>query len=441
MRDLLVGFIVFGSLPFILKRPFWGILLLAGLGYMNPHRLCYGFMLSLPVVQIVAAATLIGMLFSKEAKRIVWSREIVLLVIFIAWMGITTSLAFNSAAALNQYQKVIKIQILTFMTLLLLNSRERVNLLVLTIVASLGFYGVKGGVFTIAKGGVHRVQGPPGTFIEGNNELALAMVMTVPLMYYLYLHEKHKWLKPGLMAAMVLTAIAAFGTQSRGALVALILTGSMFWLKSRAKLKTALLIAVSGLAGLALMPPEWFARMNTINSYDEDASAMGRINAWWTAWNLANDRIVGGGFETWIPSVFARYAPVMDVRDVHSIYFEVLGEHGWLGLTLFLLLLGMTWMKCNSIIRLARKNLDLAWAKDLAAMIQVSMIAYMSAGAFLGLAYFDYIYHLIAIVVATDSMIRQSLPRTGTASAMLAQPRHQRDRGDSPSGVAFDRTS
>ena len=406
MRDLLVAFIVFGSLPFILKRPFWGIVLLAWLGYMNPHRLCYAFMLNMPVVMIVALVTLTGMLFSKEAKRMIWSREIIVLVIFVVWMGFTTTQAFNSNEAWVQYEKVIKIQILTFMTLLLLTSRERVNLLVWAIVFSLAFYGVKGGIFTILKGGVHRVQGPGGTFIAGNNELALAMVMTIPLMYYLYMHEKHKWLKPGLLAGMVLTAIAAFGTQSRGALVALILTGTMFWLKSRTKFKTAVFVAFAGLAGLSLMPTAWFERMNTIETFDQDQSALGRINSWWAAWNLASDRIVGGGFETWIPAMFERYAPdPTNVRDVHSIYFEILGEHGWPGLILFLLLLTLTWMKCSAVIRFARKRPEVLWAKDLAAMIQVSMVAYLSAGAFLGLAYFDYIYHLMAIVVVVHHMI------------------------------------
>ncbi len=406
MRDLLIALIVFGSLPFILKRPFWGIVLLAWLGYMNPHRLCYGFMLNMPVVMIVALVTLTGMLFSKEAKRMVWSREIVVLVVFVVWMGITTTQAFNSDEAWVHYEKVIKIQILTFMTLLLLTSRERVNLLVWAIVVSLAFYGVKGGIFTITKGGVHRVQGPDNTFIGGNNELALAMVMTISLMYYLYMHETHKWLKPGLMAGMILTAIAAFGTQSRGALVALILTGTMFWLKSRTKFKTAVLVAFAGLVGLSLMPEAWFERMNTIGTYDEDQSALGRINVWWTAWHLANDRIFGGGFDTWIPAVFERYAPdPTNVRDVHSIYFEVLGEHGWPGLILFLSLLALTWMKCSSVIRFARKHPEALWAKDLAAMIQVSMVAYLSAGAFLGLAYFDYIYHLVAIVVVVHHLV------------------------------------
>jgi O-antigen ligase len=300
---------------------------------------------------------------------------------------------------------------------------------------------------TIAKGGVHRVQGPMGTFIAGNNELALAMVMTIPLMYYLYMHEKHRWLKPGLMVAMVLTAISAFGTQSRGALVALTLTGALFWLKSRNKVLSLVLVVCAGLIGLSLMPPEWFERMNTIKTYDEDESALGRINAWWTAWHMANDRIVGGGFETWIPSVFARYAPdPTNVRDVHSIYFEVLGEHGWPGLILFLTLLALTWMKCNSIIRFGKEHPEAQWAKDLAAMIQVTMVAYMSAGAFLGLAYFDYIYHLIAITVVVHSLVvgqsnEKSLPADQTRKSQTTSAEVDRARlgsANSNASLPFD---
>jgi probable O-glycosylation ligase (exosortase A-associated) len=406
MRDLILACIVFGALPIIVKRPFWGILMLAWLGYMNPHRLTWGFMFNMPVVQIVAAATLIGMLVAKEPKRLVWSREIVVLLIFVGWMGITTATAFFPALAIPQYEKVIKIQILTFMTLLMLTSERKVHLFIWTIVLSLGFYGVKGGLFTIANGGVYRVQGPPGTFIGGNNELALAMVMTIPLMRFLYLQEKQKYIKLGLAMAMLLTAIAAFGTQSRGALVALTLTGAIFWFKSRHKFVTGMFIAVAAAIGLSLMPAEWFERMNTIKTYQEDASAQGRINQWGNAINIANDRIVGGGFETWQPPVCERYAPNPDdCRDVHSIYFEVIGEHGWLGFAMFMTLLALTWLKCGALVRFGKKNTDAIWARDLGAMVQVSMVAYMSAGAFLGLAYFDYLYHLIAVVVVAHYLV------------------------------------
>jgi probable O-glycosylation ligase (exosortase A-associated) len=423
MRDLMLACVVFGALPFILKRPFWGILMLAWLGYMNPHRLAWGFMFSMPVVMIVAVVTLVGMLASKEAKRMIWSREIVVLVLFIAWMGITTSTAFYPALAIEQYEKVIKIQILTFMTLLMLTSERRIHLFIWTLALSLGFYGVKGGIFTIVNGGVYRVQGPPGTFIGGNNELAVALVMTIPLMRYLYLQEKKRIVRYGLAAAMFLTAVAAFGTQSRGALVALILTGGIFWLKSRYKFATALFVMLAAGVALSVMPSEWFERMTTIKTYQEDQSAQGRLNQWGNAINIANDRITGGGFETWQWGVCQRYAPNPDdCRDVHSIYFEVLGEHGYIGLAFFLGLLGMTWFKCGSIIRRAKQDPALTWARDLAAMIQVSMVAYMSGGAFLGLAYFDYIYHLMAVVVVASHLVGQAVGRTPDSVAQARVP-------------------
>ena len=406
MRDLLVACAVFGALPFILRQPFWGIVLMAGLGYMNPHRLCYGFMVNMPVVMIVAVVTLAGMLFSKESKRIVWSREIVVLVIFILWMGITTTQALYPDVAADQFEKVIKIQILTFMTLMLLTKRDRVDLLVWAIVFSLAFYGIKGGLFTIAKGGVYRVQGPPGSFIAGNNELALALVMTIPLMRYLQLQATNLIVKSGLTAAMVLTALAAFGTQSRGALVALILTGAAFWLKSKGKLRTAILLAVAAGIGLSIMPESWFARMNTIESYDQDRSALGRISAWWVAFNIANDRFFGGGFGFFFHyEVFLKYSPTPDfVHDAHSIYFQVMGEHGWVGLGIFLTLLALTWLRCGQVVRHAKRHPEAKWAGELAAMLQVTMVGYLSAGAFLGLAYFDYIYHVVAIAVAVHHM-------------------------------------
>jgi putative inorganic carbon (hco3(-)) transporter len=303
------------------------------------------------------------------------------------------------------------------MTLLMLTTRQRVHVFVWAIVLSLGFYGIKGGIFTIINGGVHRVQGPPGTFIEGNNEMALALVMSVPLMRYLHLQERHHLVKAGLVAAMLLTAVAAVGSQSRGALVALVITGTIFWWKSRNKFTTGLLIAIAVLIAGSIMPAEWYERMNTIKTFEEDESAQGRINAWWTAWNLAKDRVFGGGFELWQRPVFQLYAPdPTNARDVHSIYFEVMGEHGFVGLFLFLSLLLLTWLKCNSVIRRAKRQPDALWARDLASMIQVTMVAYMSAGAFLGLAYFDLTYHLVAIVV----VVHHLLITTGPAGQMQA---------------------
>jgi putative inorganic carbon (HCO3(-)) transporter len=413
LRDIVLAAILLVVLPQVLKRPHWGIYLSGWLGFMNPHRLCYGFMMGFPVVMVAALTTMAGMLLSKEKKQFIWGREVIVLILFLLWMGVTTTQAFYPDLAWEQYVKVLKIQILTFMTLMLLTSKERVHIYVWIIALSLGFYGVKGGIFTILHGGVYRVQGPLGTFIGGNNELALALAMTLPLMRYLHLQETRQWVKTGLMAAMLLTALAAIGSQSRGALVALAITVGIFWLKSRGKFLMAILIAAAVGLVVAIMPQSWYERIQTIQTYEEDGSAMGRIYAWKMAWNLANDRITGGGFETFQWDVFKRYADdFQGSHDAHSIYFEVLGEHGFVGLFLFLALLGLTWLKCGRIIRLGKRNPDLYWARDLAAMIQVSFVAYMAGGAFLGLAYFDLTYSLIVLAVITAHLIERQVTQT-----------------------------
>ena len=407
MRDLFVAIVVFGLLPMALSRPHVGIYLWSWIGYHNPHRLAFGWAFNFPWAMIIALATLVGMLFSKEPKRIPWTRETVLLLIFVLWMAVTTYFALYPALAWEQFVKVFKVLLMTYATLIVINNRERLNGLIWVICISLGFYGIKGGIFTISKGGVHRVQGPDGTFFGGNNEMALVLAMIIPLLAYLRLQEKRHWLRLGLAGAMMLSAIAAIGSQSRGGLLGLASMGVFLWLKSRNKLMTGLMIVSSVLIIGSIMPQAWYDRMNTINTYEQDQSSMGRINAWWTAYNVAKVRITGGGMEMFRPATFAQYAPNPDnVHDVHSIYFEQIGEQGFIGFAIFVLLGLMTWMRCNQIMRLGKKDPERKWAADLAAMIQVSMVGYATAGAFLGLSYFDLYYHLIAITVLTWSFIR-----------------------------------
>jgi len=408
VRDLFVAIVVFGLLPKAFRRPQIGIYLWAWIGYHNPHRLAFGWARDFPWAMIIALVTFTSMLFSKEPKRIPWTRESVLLLIFVLWMSITTYFALYPDLAFDNYKKVFKVLLMTFVTLMVINNRERLNGLIWVICISLGFYGIKGGIFTISKGGVHRVQGPDGTFFGGNNEMALVLAMIIPLLAYLRLQEKRRWLQLGLGAAMMLSAIAAIGSQSRGGLLGLASMGLFLWLKSRNKLMTALMIISSVLIIGSIMPQAWYDRMNTIQTYEQDESSLGRINAWWTAFNVAKSRVTGGGMDMFRPATFSQYAPEPDrVHDVHSIYFEQIGEQGFIGFGIFMTLGLMAWMRCNQIMRLYKRDPGRKWATDLAAMIQVSMVGYATAGAFLGLSYFDLYYHLIAITVIAWTLVNQ----------------------------------
>jgi probable O-glycosylation ligase (exosortase A-associated) len=130
------------------------------------------------------------------------------------------------------------------------------------------------------------------------------------------------------------------------------------------------------------------------------------------AFNLAKDRpFVGGGFEIAELGTFARYAPnKIDVpRAAHSIYFQALGEHGFVGLGLYLLFGFLTWRSGQWIIRNTRDLDGYQWASSLASMIQVSLVGFAIGGAFLSLLYFDVPYYLMAAMVATRILVEKEL--------------------------------
>jgi putative inorganic carbon (hco3(-)) transporter len=403
LRDLLIAAIVFGTLPFVFKRPWLGIILWSWIGYMNPHRLAFGFALDFPWAMWIGLTTLVVTVFTRDKQSMPWTGETIFLLLFNVWIFITTLAALDPESAWYSWDKVMKIQLMTFVTMLLINNPKKLIWLVWIIAISLGFYGVKGGIFTISTGGEFRVWGPSGAYIEGNNEIALALIIVAPLFRFLQMNTPNKWIKRALLVAMGLTMVAAIGSQSRGALVAISAMGFFLWTKTRNKFTTgfygiALIIALA-----FFMPQSWHDRMDSIKDYKTDASAMGRINAWHVAFNIAKNRITGAGFEAFNPQTFAMYAPDPDdVHDVHSIYFEVLGEHGFIGLFLWLMMWGLTWRTGNATIRRCRGRPELRWGADLAATAQVCLMGYAAGGAFLGLAYFDLPYHIMAIIVLAD---------------------------------------
>ena len=412
MRDILLIAIVFGSLPYAVVRPHVGLLMWSWLGYMNPHRFTWGIAYSFPFVQAAALATLIGFVFvRKERNPFPVTAATVFWTLFVFWVSVTTIFANYPVDAQAEWQRTIKIQVMVLVTLMLMASEYRINALVWVIAGSIGFFGIKGGFFTVITGGKYLVWGPPGSFIEGNNEIAFALLITVPLMAYLRSISKDFWVRNGLVIAMVLSGFAILGSYSRGALLGASAMLFTLWLKSRHKLLSAIGVLVVVASLLAFMPSQWGDRMETIQTYEEDKSAMGRINAWWFAFNLAKDSpIVGGGFQTFRSDIFYRYAPnPEDFHDAHSIYFEVLGEHGFVGLFLFLGMGVATILTGTSIRRRAKKVGELRWAYDLAGMLQVSFVGYATGGAFLGLAYFDLPYHLMAVMALTKVVVEKRL--------------------------------
>jgi len=412
VRDLILMAVILASLPLSILRPDIGILVYVWIGLMNPHRFVYQLE-NAPVALVVAVATILGMVVTRKWGRFPMRSEIGLV---LAWFCYTTLTALVALApdAWAEWDRFGKILLMTIVAAMLLQSKKLLGWFIATMAVSIGFFGVKGGIFSIITRGNYLVWGPANSFIAGNNELALAELMILPLILYFIRQQRAGWKRLLLQGAFALTTVSIVFSYSRGALVALVGLGLILVWRSRYRFRGLAIAAIAGVLLLSFAPKQWGERMQTIQGYQADPSAMGRINAWHFAVNLATHRITGGGFRAFTPKLFYQYAPnPFDYHDAHSIFFEVLGEQGFPGLAIFLGLMGASFFRLQKLRRVAGKQPEFKWVRDLAEMLQCSLVAYALAGAFLGLAYFDLYYYILIAGVLLDVIYRDELLAAG----------------------------
>jgi putative inorganic carbon (hco3(-)) transporter len=418
VRDILVIGGILLSLPYSFFHPWIGVLVWILVSLANPHRMTYGIAYNFPVAQLVAISTLGGFFFYRRKSPFPWTMETSLLLLLFVWFTLTSYVALNPDGAWKEWNRLLKTMIMVVASLFLFQDRQRLRWFFLTIGISVAVFGVKGALFAMRTGGEYIVFGPPGSFIEDNNALALAELMVLPILASMAQLEKKSWAKWGLYTTAALSVFAVVFSYSRGALLAMGGVGVAALTFSKHRWRYVAYGILFVVLVLPVVPEKWYERMSTIGTYQEDRSAMGRVNAWHFAFNLASERpLTGGGFRVFTNDMFIRYAPdPFDVHDAHSVYFEVLGEHGFLALGLFILLLVGSILSLRNLKAKIRKKPEFAWAEAYATMLQLSLAAYIIGGAFLGLAYFDLLYYLIAASVCLQAVVRRDLRRAQIAA-------------------------
>ena len=408
MRDIALLIIFIGLIPFVFVRPWTGVLVWSWIGYMNPHKLGWGFTHNLPVALVFGGLTIGMMLLSKDRKSIPFTREIVVLLLLALVFTVGTPLGWAPDQAWAEWELVMKIFVFTAVTMMLIYGSDRIRALLVVIALSIGFYGVKGGVFSLMTAGQYRVWGPSGTFIGGNTSLGLALVMVLPLMVTLARTSSKMWYRRLGYAAAGLTILATIFTYSRGALLGLAVVLPFMLLKSKRKVLLLLLIIPVLVVGPSLLPKKLVHRADTIKTYQQDNSAMERIQAWGVAWNVAlANPVLGAGFKfnyggdsRWLSyAMFRGDWGTNNTRTAHSIYFQMLGEHGFVGLILFLLLIVFTYRKFSAVRKAASSSEKNSHLGDYATALQIGLVGYIVSGAFLSLAYFDLFYAYVALAV------------------------------------------
>lgn len=406
IRDIVLGIVILVAGLYALRRAWAGVLLWTWISVMNPHRYAWGALVNAPVAAFAGGIALLGLIFTKERRSPFIGTSVTIFALFVIWMTLSWLMGHDVSGDYFQWNKCIKIYLMIFVTIALLQTKEHIMAFAWVLIGSLAILGAKGGLFTLITLGNHRVWGPPGSFIEDNNEFALALIMAIPLIYFLRLQITKRMWRNMLGIVILLCAIAALGSYSRGGLVAIAAMSTVFWWRSPKKGEVAIFILIIAVAMLPMLPEQWWARMNTMSEYQADESAMGRLNAWGVAWGVAKHHLFGGGMNYQYPEYFFLYGKYeIIVRAAHSIYFQILGNHGFVGLFLFLTLWVVTYREAGWLRKNAQNKPDTLWAAQLGAMAQVSLVGYAVGGAFLSLGYYDFPYNIMALIAMTKKWV------------------------------------
>jgi len=422
VRSLFLTVLIIALLPSAFLTPFIGVLLWSWVSFMSPHRLVWGIGDSLPWAVIVGLVGIAGWLVS-ERRRIPLDATTVLLALLAVLFTISTYYSLVPDRAWIKWEAILKEFVFFFITAALLTNRVRVHALMWIMVISISYYGIKGGVFTLLTGGAYRVWGPDLTEISDNNQLAAALVMTLPLINYLGRQSKNDLLRIGARLSMGFCLLSVLASYSRGAFIALSAMIMWLWRHSKHKLVSAVVIGGTVAGAVMFMPSGWVARIATIQNYEQDASAEGRLQIWATAIKIAVARpLVGGGFYApYTQEVVDRYAPGAQARAVHSIWLEVLGENGFPALFVWIALLLVGFGNCRTIIRRTKDVPELRWANDLGHMSIVALLGYAIGGSFLSLPYWDFYYTLLIVIAAVRRISLAELALMGKVEPTLAQ--------------------
>jgi probable O-glycosylation ligase (exosortase A-associated) len=419
MRDIFFLLIIVLSFPVGVFRPYYGMLVYTWISYMYPHVLTYSYQ-TFPAAKWMALSTVAGTAVRGTVNTApLRLREGFFMVLLWCTFTLSSLFAINSARAWETWQNVSKLIFMALLAAVLLSEQKKLRYLLLIIALSLGFYGLKGGLFSLTTGGMYTVWGPWGSILWGNNNIGLALNMALPFLWYLA-YEERGFLKVLLYVMFVFTVPAIMFTYSRGSALTLAIVLVAIPLRARNRTLILAVLSLAALLAIPLIPDKFWDRQETVLTYETDGSAMSRIDNWKFCWTLALDRpFTGGGFEFNSRDTFARYAPNFLITynnrtwDTHNIYFAILAAHGFPGLIMFLAMIISCYVSCGQMRRRARRRPELRWVISYCSIIEVSLLALLINGMVVNMEYFNLVYDLVAIVMCLRVVVRQAFLDTG----------------------------
>jgi probable O-glycosylation ligase (exosortase A-associated) len=435
VRDLaFIGFLValFG-LGF--RRPFIFVLTYIYIDIVSPQRITYYLLNSVPISMIAAGLAVLAWLVVDDKKDARFAPRQALILLLLIYCGLTTRTADFPSEAAEKWAWVWKNLAFAVFLPLTLRTKLRIEALLLFVVLSASSIIIVGGIKTLASGGGYgelnlMVTNNSGLY-EGSIISAVA-ISIIPIVLWFARHgtifppDWKVWTFCGALTFACL--LMPVGTSARTGLLCIAFLAVLMLREVKRKVLYLAALGLVGVMAVPFLPSAFSERMGTIKTYQADESASTRLAVWQWTWDYAKANPFGGGFEAYMQNrirydtvqvsregagnTVQRASTVVDKsRAYHSSYFEMLGEQGYPGLLLWLLINGIGVVRME-VLRRRYKEGEFAWAGSLACALQHAHLIYLLGGAFVGIAFQSFLFMLLGAQIGLDTYLSRRRSET-----------------------------
>jgi putative inorganic carbon (HCO3(-)) transporter len=431
LRSLWLLFIYASFLGLSTAAPF-----VATLGYVwvdtfGPQNVSYILLNQIPVAMIMGAVAVGGYVLLDRRSPPPLSAQTALMIAMLIWVNLTMIWAQAPVAAWEKWDWAVKTLAFATFIPLVIRSRVQIEAFAQIYVFSLAANFVPFGLKTLVSGGGY---GANLGLVGGNSGLgeggllSTVCLMAVPLALHLSKHSqlisRIKLLPFVYWFIAGLAVVTAIGTYERSALIGIVVLGIYMWTRTQHKLGFGIVVIIIGCLLVYTTSGAWNERVATIGNFEHENSAFTRILVWRWTLEFTATHPFGGAFQTYLinhielPATDTLPATIQFGRAFHSIYFEMLGEQGYPGLAIFLLITGLSFYKLRGLAKRARAYPELEWVTGLSNALQSGLAVFMTSGAFVGISFQPMYWYFIALSISLNAYMwrvetHEAKPRTG----------------------------
>ena len=430
----MIDFIFLGFIGFVLalgfKRPYLWVLLYVYIDILAPQLIGYGIIQSVPVSLVAFVAAFAGWILFDKKEGARFSLRQGLILLLLCWCFFTLQFADFPEEAATKWDWVWKAMVFAIFLPFTITTRQRIDALALTMVLTVGMIVISTGMKTVLGGGGY---GSLKFFVQDNSgiyessTLATVAIALIPLIAWFTRFGtiiRPHWTVTGFAVALCCACLLIpIGTEARTGLVCIAALGVFLLRYTERRLIFILAAPVLGLMALPFLPQSYYDRMATIAQPGGDESASTRMQVW--AWTLeySSARPLGGGFDSYRSNSFTYTMPVHEEngntttteyreitdegRAFHSSFFELLGEQGYPGLFIWLLLHGLGIYQMEKTYRRwkGKTQESEAWISPMAAALQIASLIYLVGATFQGIGYQPVMLMIVGLQIGLYSYV------------------------------------